>query len=158
LPRPSMRRNINARTAGNPVNVGREEETMRRRSIGAALLGLIAATGFALPAQAADPIRIGLGMAQTGPLAANGWLVDPGSTYQATRLLDASAQRQLIAPGCAQGGAGQAQAPYAPYSPGWRWRNVAGEALLFRGGSPSSGRATGRTGDKAGRPPKPRLR
>ena len=25
------------------------------------------------------------------------WLVDPGSTYQATRLLDASAQRQLIA-------------------------------------------------------------
>jgi branched-chain amino acid transport system substrate-binding protein len=45
---------------------------MRRRSIGAALLGLIAATAFALPAQAADPIRIGLGMAQTGPLAANG--------------------------------------------------------------------------------------
>ena len=45
---------------------------MRRRSIGAALLGLIAATAFALPAQAADPIRIGLGMAQTGRLAANG--------------------------------------------------------------------------------------
>ena len=37
---------------------------MRRRSIGAALLGLIAATAFALPAQAADPIRIGLGMAR----------------------------------------------------------------------------------------------
>jgi len=41
---------------------------MRRSAIAFALLGLIAA----LPAHAADPIRIGLGMAQTGPLAANG--------------------------------------------------------------------------------------
>src|SRR5437762_12877727 len=45
---------------------------MRRRSVGAALLGFIAAMGLLPPAQAADPIRIGLGMAQTGPLAANG--------------------------------------------------------------------------------------
>src|ERR1700683_1784750 len=42
--------------------------TMRRSAIGFALLGLLAA----LPARAADPIRIGFGMALTGPLAANG--------------------------------------------------------------------------------------
>jgi len=45
---------------------------MRRGSIGAALLGFLVAAALALPAKAADPIRIGLGMAQTGPLAANG--------------------------------------------------------------------------------------
>jgi branched-chain amino acid transport system substrate-binding protein len=43
---------------------------MLRRMLGAALVAL---AGFAaLPAGAAEPIRIGLGMAQTGPLAANG--------------------------------------------------------------------------------------
>jgi branched-chain amino acid transport system substrate-binding protein len=45
---------------------------MRRRSVGVALLGFIAAAGLSPVAEAADPIRIGLSMAQTGPLAANG--------------------------------------------------------------------------------------
>jgi branched-chain amino acid transport system substrate-binding protein len=37
-----------------------------------AIVGLGAAALFGLPARAADPLRIGFGMAQTGPLAANG--------------------------------------------------------------------------------------
>jgi branched-chain amino acid transport system substrate-binding protein len=43
---------------------------MHRRLFAAAILGFFALT--ALPAFAADPIKIGFGMAQTGPLAANG--------------------------------------------------------------------------------------
>jgi branched-chain amino acid transport system substrate-binding protein len=45
---------------------------MRRRSIVTAIPVLGAAALLGLPARAADPIRIGFGMAQTGPLAANG--------------------------------------------------------------------------------------
>jgi branched-chain amino acid transport system substrate-binding protein len=45
---------------------------MLRRAIATAVFGLFAVALGGLPAQAADPIRIGLGMAQTGPLAANG--------------------------------------------------------------------------------------
>jgi branched-chain amino acid transport system substrate-binding protein len=45
---------------------------MDRRSIITAIPALGAAALLGLPARAADPIRIGLGMAQTGPLAANG--------------------------------------------------------------------------------------
>jgi len=45
---------------------------MRRRSIITALPVLGTAALLGLPARAADPIRIGFGMAQTGPLAANG--------------------------------------------------------------------------------------
>jgi branched-chain amino acid transport system substrate-binding protein len=45
---------------------------MRRRSIVTAIPVLGAAALLGLPAWAAEPIRIGFGMAQTGPLAANG--------------------------------------------------------------------------------------
>ena len=45
---------------------------MRRYSVAAAILGFCAVVLAGLPARAADPIRIGFGMAQTGPLAANG--------------------------------------------------------------------------------------
>lgn len=45
---------------------------MLRRAIATAVFGLFAVALGILPAQAADPIRIGFGMAQTGPLAANG--------------------------------------------------------------------------------------
>jgi branched-chain amino acid transport system substrate-binding protein len=45
---------------------------MRRRSLAAAFLGLGFCLLSALPVRAADPIKIGFGMAQTGPLAANG--------------------------------------------------------------------------------------
>jgi branched-chain amino acid transport system substrate-binding protein len=45
---------------------------MRRRSIVTAIPVLGAAALLGLPARAADPIKIGFGMAQTGPLAANG--------------------------------------------------------------------------------------
>jgi branched-chain amino acid transport system substrate-binding protein len=45
---------------------------MYRRSLAAAVLALALAALIAPAAQAADPIRIGFGMAQTGPLAANG--------------------------------------------------------------------------------------
>src|SRR5580658_1126865 len=45
---------------------------MRRRSIVTAIPVLGAAALLGLPVRAADPIRIGFSMAQTGPLAANG--------------------------------------------------------------------------------------
>jgi branched-chain amino acid transport system substrate-binding protein len=45
---------------------------MYRRSLAAAVLALALAALTAPAARAADPIRIGFGMAQTGPLAANG--------------------------------------------------------------------------------------
>ncbi|MBV8778680.1 MAG: amino acid ABC transporter substrate-binding protein [Alphaproteobacteria bacterium] len=45
---------------------------MRRRSLVTGIAAFAAAAKFGLPARAAEPIRIGLGMAQTGPLAANG--------------------------------------------------------------------------------------
>ena len=45
---------------------------MDRRSFTATVLGVAAAPLLPRVARAADPIRIGLGMAQTGPLAANG--------------------------------------------------------------------------------------
>src|SRR6516162_3457748 len=48
---------------------------MARRRISAWLSAAVAAVGLALAApaaQAADPIKIGFGMALTGPLAANG--------------------------------------------------------------------------------------
>src|SRR5580658_9595780 len=45
---------------------------MRRRTLAKSILGVSAVALLGLPARAADPIRIGLGMAQTGPLAANG--------------------------------------------------------------------------------------
>ena len=45
---------------------------MLRRTIAAAVFGILAVAIGGLQARAADPIRIGLGMAQTGPLAANG--------------------------------------------------------------------------------------
>jgi branched-chain amino acid transport system substrate-binding protein len=45
---------------------------MDRRSFATAVLGVAAVPLLRLSAHAADPIRIGFGMAQTGPLAANG--------------------------------------------------------------------------------------
>jgi branched-chain amino acid transport system substrate-binding protein len=45
---------------------------MRRRTLAKGILGVSAVALLGVPARAADPIRIGFGMAQTGPLAANG--------------------------------------------------------------------------------------
>ena len=45
---------------------------MLRRAAAVAIFGLLAVVASGAPARAADPIRIGFGMAQTGPLAANG--------------------------------------------------------------------------------------
>ena len=45
---------------------------MRRRTLAKGILGVSAVALLGAPARAADPIRIGFGMAQTGPLAANG--------------------------------------------------------------------------------------
>src|SRR5579872_3185126 len=48
------------------------EDIMDRRSFTATVLGVAASPLLPRGARAADPLRIGLGMAQTGPLAANG--------------------------------------------------------------------------------------
>lgn len=45
---------------------------MKRRTIATAIFWVLATVLAGMPARAADPIRIGFGMAQTGPLAANG--------------------------------------------------------------------------------------